>query len=187
MLYFRDKENIIIIPELVDEVDIKWPIESGSLPELGQPETIRRNGETFHLPKIHVWNGSNVMVKTDFRNIVFYNKTDHKETKVYEAQENPNFIIYTLDIPLQNEDYQIHSPSGWIVDHKKKDEFKKEKIRSIRNIMLSKTDEFLLPDHPIDSETKERYMGFRQYLRNYTEKENWFSSEPLKFETWNGD
>lgn len=64
-------------------------------------------------------------------------------------------------------------------------EEKKNSIRFIRNSYLSKLDFTQLGDSPFSEEEKEQYRKYRQYLRNYTENENWWENLPLTFEQWN--
>lgn len=64
-------------------------------------------------------------------------------------------------------------------------EEKKNGVRLVRNSYLSKLDFTQLDDSPFSEEEKEQYRKYRQYLRNYTENENWWESLPLTFEKWN--
>lgn len=58
-------------------------------------------------------------------------------------------------------------------------------IRSIRNYLLNDTDKYVsVPDFPIDENTRNQYIEYRQYLRDYTKNENWWLSEPLVFDAW---
>lgn len=65
------------------------------------------------------------------------------------------------------------------------DEEKKAHIRSVRNQYLEQTDKFMIADYPISDDERELYKQYRTYLRDYTLTENWWESEPLKFEEWN--
>ena len=64
-------------------------------------------------------------------------------------------------------------------------EQRKEQVRSVRNQYLKQTDEFMIVDYPITSTQKTKYKRYRTYLRDYTLTDNWWKSEPLKFEEWN--
>ena len=64
-------------------------------------------------------------------------------------------------------------------------EQKKADVRAVRNQYLKQTDEFMIVDYPITSTQKSKYKRYRTYLRDYTLTENWWESEPLKFEEWN--
>ena len=61
----------------------------------------------------------------------------------------------------------------------------KEQVRAVRNRYLEQTDKFLLVDYPITDDERELYKQYRTYLRDYTLSENWWESNPLKFEEWN--
>jgi hypothetical protein len=60
----------------------------------------------------------------------------------------------------------------------------KESVRRIRNGYLKDTDFTQLNDAPFTSEEKLQYAQYRQYLRDYTEGENWWLSNPKTFEEW---
>ena len=63
-------------------------------------------------------------------------------------------------------------------------EEKKAQVRSIRNQYLEQTDKFMITDYPITDEEREIYKQYRTYLRDYTLTENWWESNPLKFDEW---
>lgn len=63
-------------------------------------------------------------------------------------------------------------------------EQKKSEVRSVRNQYLKQTDEFMIVDYPITDDERELYKQYRTYLRDYTLTENWWESNPLKFEEW---
>ena len=43
----------------------------------------------------------------------------------------------------------------------------------------------MISDFPVSKDEKADYKAYRQYLRDYTETESWWESEPLKYEEWN--
>ena len=57
-------------------------------------------------------------------------------------------------------------------------------VRSVRNQYLEQTDKYMIADYPITDEERELYKKYRGYLRDYTLSENWWESEPQKFEEW---
>ena len=63
-------------------------------------------------------------------------------------------------------------------------EQKQTEVRSIRNQYLSETDKYMIADFPITEEQREEYKEYRAYLRDYTEKENWYEQNPLTFDEW---
>lgn len=60
----------------------------------------------------------------------------------------------------------------------------KAQVRAVRNQYLKQTDEFMIVDYPITDDERELYRQYREYLRDYTLSENWWESEPQKFEEW---
>lgn len=60
----------------------------------------------------------------------------------------------------------------------------KNKVRNVRNQYLYSTDFTQLPDAPFTAEKKEQYANYREYLRDYTNQENWWLQNPLTFEEW---
>ena len=64
------------------------------------------------------------------------------------------------------------------------DEEKKARVRQVRNQYLKQTDKFMIVDYPITDDERELYKQYREYLRDYTLTENWWESEPQKFEEW---
>lgn len=61
---------------------------------------------------------------------------------------------------------------------------KKESVRAVRNGYLKDTDFTQLNDAPFTSEEKLQYAQYRQYLRDYTEGENWWLNNPMDFNSW---
>lgn len=60
----------------------------------------------------------------------------------------------------------------------------KAQVRAVRDSYLLATDYTQLPDAPFTSEEKQQYAQYRQYLRDYTEDENWWLQNPLDFDSW---
>lgn len=67
----------------------------------------------------------------------------------------------------------------------KPQEIKEQEVRAIRNQYLEQTDKYMIADYPITDDERELYRQYRVYLRDYTLSENWWESEPLKFDEWN--
>lgn len=63
-------------------------------------------------------------------------------------------------------------------------EEKKQIVRAVRNSYLENTDKYMLIDFPISDEEREQYKQYRQYLRNYTDGDNWWNELPKTFEEW---
>ena len=60
----------------------------------------------------------------------------------------------------------------------------KQKVRAVRNEYLQYYDFTQLDDAPFTDEEKAVYAEYRQYLRDYTEGENWWLSNPMDFNSW---
>jgi len=154
------------------------------------------NPGTFHIPsgaitiappelkenEIPFWNGKEWTTKPDFSAHTYYHKQT-KEIKRFKAGEEFD-SNYTAQKPLQEEVFQKFT-STWVIDEDAKSENQKSIIRSIRNSLLSETDKYFRPDFPGMTETKlAEIKTYSQYLRDYTEKDNWFNSEPLSLKSW---
>ena len=62
----------------------------------------------------------------------------------------------------------------------------KSQVRAVRDSYLQETDFTQIPDAPFTTEEKAQYAQYRQYLRDYTEGENWWLQNPKTFEEWKG-
>jgi hypothetical protein len=60
----------------------------------------------------------------------------------------------------------------------------KTNVRRVRNEYLQYYDFTQLVDAPFTDEEKAVYSEYRQYLRDYTEGESWWLSNPKTFEEW---
>lgn len=60
-------------------------------------------------------------------------------------------------------------------------------VRNVRNEYLEDTDKFVsIPDFPISEEEKNKYIEYRQYLRDYPDvNEDWYKQNPKNFKEWN--
>ena len=63
-------------------------------------------------------------------------------------------------------------------------EQKQADVRAVRNQYLEQTDKYMISDYPITDDERELYKQYRTYLRDYTLTDNWWESEPQKFEEW---
>lgn len=100
----------------------------------------------------------------------------------------------TLTIPLKEKDgYNVvWNGESWEYDKipvspeppEPTEEEQKENMRAIRNGYLMSTDFTQLQDAPFTKDEKAKYREYRQYLRDYTEQENWWKEEPKTFEEW---
>ena len=60
----------------------------------------------------------------------------------------------------------------------------KTQVRAVRDSYLLATDYTQLPDAPFTAEQKAQYAQYRQYLRDYTETEEWWLENPKTFDEW---
>ena len=63
-------------------------------------------------------------------------------------------------------------------------EEKQAAVREVRNGYLQATDIYMIADYPISEEQRKEYKAYRQYLRDYTQSENWWEENPMDFNTW---
>lgn len=57
-------------------------------------------------------------------------------------------------------------------------------VKRVRNNYLFNTDYTQLGDAPYTQEEKNKYVEYRQYLRDYTNTPNWWKQNPKTFEEW---
>lgn len=69
-------------------------------------------------------------------------------------------------------------------EYKPTEEEQKESIRADRDYLLVDSDKYMLSDFPISEEEREKWVAYRQYLRDYTKQENWWEKSPKTFEDW---
>lgn len=111
-----------------------------------------------------------------------------EQQTVIETDEDGNEREVIVDVPVIKERevmkeirrYQIVAiPEPTI-------EEQQARVRAKRNAMLDATDKYVsVPDFPIDESTRNLYIEYRVYLRDYTTAaENWWESVPLSYEEW---
>ena len=61
---------------------------------------------------------------------------------------------------------------------------KSNQVRRIRNQYLEETDKYMILDYPISDDERLSYKNYREYLRDYTENDQWWESNPLVYEDW---
>lgn len=117
--------------------------------------------------------------------------------------ERAGHIVYcglpqngTYEKPLDAKDgFDVVWNGGvWEYQEKKKDdepkpyepteEEKREQVRGYRNWLLQSTDFSQLDDVPLDDAEKAIYREYRQYLRDYTNGENWWKENPMEYKDW---
>ena len=59
-----------------------------------------------------------------------------------------------------------------------------KEVRAVRNQYLQQYDYTQLIDAPFDEQTKAQYADYRQYLRDYTNEEDWWMQNPKTYAEW---
>lgn len=71
--------------------------------------------------------------------------------------------------------FEIKAPSVEKLQYQKKQE---------RNALLADSDKYMLSDFPVSEEDKQKWVEYRQYLRDYTNGKKWWKESPKTFEEW---
>lgn len=115
-----------------------------------------------------------------------YAKIINQETKQCEVGTGTNTKFYQ-SIGMTEMDMEQGYDGNWYVagyaPAKPVEELQAE-VRAKRNAMLDATDKYMIADFPIDEETRNLYIQYRTYLRDYTLNENWYEREPFDFHDW---
>ena len=116
-----------------------------------------------------------------------YAKIINEETKQCEVGLGTNTAFYKSIGMTEMEVEQAYDGSWYVKGYapEKPTEQKETEVRAVRNQYLEQTDKFMIADYPITDDERELYKQYRTYLRDYTLSENWWESNPLKFEEWN--
>lgn len=114
---------------------------------------------------------------------------DYKNWKILKSELNANLNEYSKVAQWCNESGKYHMDHDdlyyKVVENSPQSiEEKQENVRYIRNNYLENTDKYMLIDFPITEEEKQKYIEYRQYLRNYTNQPNWWLQNPKTFEEW---
>lgn len=115
--------------------------------------------------------------------------TDYSNWKILKADLNNNLEEYSNVAQWCNENQQyiiIEDGDYYKVSEKTEPsvEILQKRVRDLRNDYLSKYDFTQLPDAPFSEEEKEKYAEYRQYLRDYTNQDEWWLEYPLTYEEW---
>ena len=116
-----------------------------------------------------------------------YAKIENEETKQVSVGTGTNVEFYRSIGMSEMEVEQAYDGSWYLKGYapEKPTEQKETEVRAVRNQYLEQTDKYMITDYPITDEERELYRQYRTYLRDYTLSENWWESNPLKFEEWN--
>lgn len=114
--------------------------------------------------------------------------TDYSNWKILKTELAEKQAEYTEVANWCNENgYHIEDDGTYykVVKNSEPTQVQKEqKVRNVRNQYLQAYDFTQLPDAPFTSEEKLQYAQYRQYLRDYTDGENWWQQYPLTFDEW---
>lgn len=115
-----------------------------------------------------------------------YAKVTNEETKACEVGIGTNIKFYQSIGMSEMEVEQGYDGQWYLAGYapEKTIEQKEADVRTVRNQYLSETDKYMISDFPVSKTEKAAYKSYRQYLRDYTEQEEWWTTEPLAFEAW---
>lgn len=115
-----------------------------------------------------------------------YARIVNEETKACEVGLGTNTAFYKSIGMTEMDVEQAYDGSWYLKGYapEKPTEQKAEEARAVRNQYLEQTDKYMITDYPITDDERELYKQYRTYLRDYTLSENWWESNPLKFEEW---
>ena len=111
-----------------------------------------------------------------------------KDNKIIGVSENEPVLLDNYEVEEDNEhsvaDYLQVNGEYVLTSSDEAIEQKKTDVRAVRNQYLEQTDKYMITDYPITDDERELYKQYREDLRDYTLPENWWESEPQKFEEW---
>ena len=112
-----------------------------------------------------------------------------KDNKIIAINDSGKFPCLVHDRVEEDTEHQlsdyIHCDGQFVLTVSDEAiEQRKEHVRAVRNQYLEQTDKYMITDYPISDEERELYKKYRTYLRDYTLTDNWWESEPQKFEEW---
>lgn len=99
---------------------------------------------------------------------------------------------YYIEIGMTLMDVEQAYNSNWYIEgyapkYEPTEDELKQRVRAVRNEYLQYYDFTQLVDAPFTDEEKAIYAEYRQYLRDYTEGENWWLQNPMDFNSWRGN
>lgn len=113
-----------------------------------------------------------------------------KDNKIIDYNETGEFPCLVCDEIKEIDDVTLVQVDGEFLPDtdEKAIEFQKAKksnqVRRIRNQYLEETDKYMILDYPISDDERLSYKNYREYLRDYTENDQWWESNPLIYEDW---
>ena len=111
-----------------------------------------------------------------------------KDNKIIGVSEQEPVLLDNYDVEEDTEhsvsDYTQINGEYVLTSSAEAIEQKKAEVRAVRNQYLEQTDKYMIADYPITDDERELYRQYRTYLRDYTLTDNWWESEPQKFDKW---
>ena len=112
-----------------------------------------------------------------------------KENKIIAVNDSGKFPCLVYDEVVEDNQHEaadfVMVESEFVLNTDTKAiEQQKEQVREVRNGYLQATDIYMIADFPISEEERNQYKAYRQYLRDYTQSDNWWEENPLSFEDW---
>ena len=112
-----------------------------------------------------------------------------KDSKIIAINDSGEFPLMNYESLEEDTEHQVsdyvHCDGQFVLTVSDEAiEQRKEQVRAVRNMYLEQTDKYMITDYPITDDERELYRQYREYLRDYTLPENWWESEPQKFEEW---
>ncbi len=107
--------------------------------------------------------------------------------KPYNYKERAKFVSKWGNYEIQETDTELQA---WGRTQEEEEELvivsQRIAVRNVRNEYLQDTDKFVsVPDFPITEEEKNKYIEYRQYLRDYPDvNEDWYKQNPKTFKEW---
>ena len=117
--------------------------------------------------------------------------TDYSDWKILKSDLPEKQEEYTAVADWCNESGQYHIEEqgeyyAVVPNAEPTEDELKANVRSVRDSYLQHYDFTQLPDAPFNEVEKTQYADY-QYLRDYTENENWWLANPKTFEEWSAE
>lgn len=108
--------------------------------------------------------------------------TDRGRFEIDYIGEHEGDTILTDELITAIEKGEKVIRNGAVID--KPVEEKEAEARMFRNVLLSTSDKYMVPDFPATEEEKENYIAYRQYLRDYPASLDFPKTPAMTFEEW---
>ncbi|MBP9988574.1 MAG: hypothetical protein KBT46_03670 [Ruminococcus sp.] len=122
--------------------------------------------------------------------MIKYAKITNKETKQCEVGLGTNTEFYKSIGMMEIEVEQAYNGSWYVKGYapEKPQEVKEQEVRAVRAEYFEKYVDFYqskpLYWAELSDEEKQNIAGYRQYLKDYTEQEDWYEQNLMTYEEW---